>query len=59
MYFEKWNIPGILILEFGAFFAEGFMFSKFDIFENKNPYAVSFAVNFLSFATGEIINFIN
>ena len=58
IYFENLHIPGILLLEIGAFLIEGFMFLKFEIFDDKNPYAVSFALNFLSFAIGEIINFI-
>lgn len=59
IYFENWHIPGILMLETGAFLAEGFMFTKFNVFENKNSYVIAFVVNLISFAIGEIINFIN
>ncbi len=46
----------LLVAEISAFLGEGFTFSKCKIFENKNPYIISFILNLASFTTGEIIN---
>lgn len=47
---------GMIFLEMGAVATEGYIFHKNSIFENKNPYIISFVLNLLSFTTGEIIN---
>lgn len=56
MFFSRWKMPGTFILEALVFITEGFMFSRFDIFEKKNPYLISLVLNFTSFLLGELIN---
>lgn len=56
IYFNAWEKIGILILEIAVVIVEGFMFSKFKVFNNKNPYLCSIIVNLISYLIGEIIN---
>lgn len=56
LFLPDWENIGIFVLEILVVVAEGFMFRKFRTFDRKNPYLISFVLNFASFATGEIIN---
>ena len=56
LFFNNLQYIGIFILELLVVFIEGFMFSKFKIFDKKNPYLISLVLNATSFALGEIIN---
>ena len=55
LFFSNMESAGILVLEFLAFISEGFMFSKFDTIDKRNPYLVSLILNLISFSIGEII----
>lgn len=55
LFFSNMESAGVLFLEFLAFWAEGFMFSKFNTFDKRNPYLVSLILNLFSFSIGEII----
>lgn len=55
LFFEAWHDLGIVVLEVVAVIIEGFMFSKFKTFDNRNPYFVSFVLNAISFSAGELI----
>ena len=50
-----WHTPVLIVLEIAVLFIEGFSFSKFNTFENKNSYFISLCLNLTSFFTGEII----
>lgn len=56
LFLSDWENIGICILEILVVVTEGFMFRKFRTFDSKNPYLISFVLNFASFVTGEIIN---
>lgn len=49
---------GVFIVEALVVLTEGFMFSKFNTFDKKNPYLISLILNIMSFTVGEIINII-
>ncbi len=51
-----WPYSLILCLEILIVILEGFMFSRFQMFKEKNPYLISLLLNLVSFGIGEIIN---
>ncbi len=55
LFAGKWHTPVLIILEIAVLFIEGFSFSKFKIFDKKNPYLISLCLNLTSFLMGEII----
>ena len=54
LFFSKYNIMIIILLEIFAVFIEGFMFLKFQTFKGKNPYIISLILNSASYILGEI-----
>lgn len=55
LFASEWHTPVLIVLEIAVLFIEGFSFSKFNTFENKNYYFISLCLNLTSFFTGEII----
>ena len=55
MYCHSFEPIEILVLELLVIAIEGFMFSKFISFNQKNPYFISFILNVLSYGIGELI----
>lgn len=47
-----------ILLEVAVLFAEGFIFSRFNVFRQKKPYLISLALNTVSFLSGELIDII-
>ncbi len=56
LFLQEWEKSGIILMELAAVAVEGFIFSKCKIFNRKNPYIISLAINLISFASGEVIN---
>lgn len=56
LFYEEWRYVGIFILELAVLFTEGYMFSKFKVFDKGGPYIISFVLNFTSFVVGKLIN---
>lgn len=46
----------LLILEILAFIVEGFIYKKYLIRKNLNPFVLSFVLNVISYSIGEVIN---
>ena len=58
MFFPPLEVPGIIVLETSAVIIEGFVYSKYKTFQDKNAYSISLMLNFASFMAGEILNII-
>ena len=56
LFLPEWEPAGIIVLEIMAVLIEGFIFSKYNVFEKKNPYIISIILNLISFLPGELIN---
>ena len=58
IFFAKWKLPVIIVLEVFAFVTEGAIFSGCKVFDKRNPYIISLFLNAVSYFTGEIIELI-
>lgn len=55
LFWRRAEDTGIFILEVIVVFLEGFMFKRFKVFDNKNPYLISLVLNCVSFITGKLL----
>ena len=56
--FYEWRVFGNFILEIAVVFSEGYMFGRFNIFNNKNTYLCALLLNTISFLAGELLKLI-
>ena len=56
MFINHLEKPLLYVIEIIVFLLEGFIYSKCKTFCTKNPYLISFVLNFITFALGELIN---
>ncbi len=56
MFLNDFEKPGLYFLEIVVVWLEGFIYSKFETFSNRNPYLISLILNLTSFSVGELIN---
>ena len=56
MFLNDFERPGVYFFEFTVVWLEGFIYSKYETFSNRNPYLISLILNLTSFSAGELIN---